>query len=219
MKRALLILTISSLALAACDADPSQLMGRNRGGASGENADGIDPNDPEAVNARLSCTEKPEGRSYLGFDGRPLEASRANENTGINRARQKSGAALRSELARVLGKEPASAADLGTGDDAPRWLTEPTTSAVEISTFFGVAFEGCRAYTATDARFAAEPTEESAQKECASLMRKAFSRTPSPEETGSCAALSKELSKEPDPRRRWAYICASVLSSTRFQTF
>ena len=103
MKRALLVIMLSSLALAACEADPSQLMGRNRGGASGENADGTDPNDPEGVNARLSCTEKPEGRSYLGFDGRPLEASRVNENTGINRARQKSGTALRSELARVLG--------------------------------------------------------------------------------------------------------------------
>jgi hypothetical protein len=67
---------------------------------------------------------------------------------------------------------------------------------------------------------ASMPTEESAATMCSALMRKAWSKTPSPEEITACTTLATtKLAAEPDARRRWAYVCASVLSSSQFLTF
>jgi len=51
-------------------------------------------------------------------------------------------------------------------------------------------------------------------------MRKAWSRSASPAEITSCTNLAtQKLSTEPDARRRWAYVCSSILSSSQFLTF
>jgi hypothetical protein len=51
-------------------------------------------------------------------------------------------------------------------------------------------------------------------------MRKAWSRSPSPDEISGCVNLAvKTLADEKDVARRWAYACASVLSATQFLTF
>ena len=51
-------------------------------------------------------------------------------------------------------------------------------------------------------------------------MRRAFSRTSTPEEVASCAAYAtKGLDVEADPHRRWAYVCASIMSSAGFLTY
>jgi hypothetical protein len=45
-------------------------------------------------------------------------------------------------------------------------------------------------------------------------------RSPTPAEAAACVDLATgKLSTEPDPRRRWSYVCASVLSSSNFLTF
>src|SRR5690606_22251943 len=109
----------------------------------------------------------------------------------------------------------------GSFDVPPaRWYGEAEYSAVSLHAAASIAYEGCLAYTKANDAFATEPTDESARAECTKLMRKAWSRSPSPEEIGGCADLAvKTLADEKDVHRRWAYACASVLSSTQFLTF
>lgn len=205
---------LCTLALAACD-DPTSKLGRHNAG--GEN----DPNNPNGA-AALTCTEAPQGRSYALFDGSKLEASRVNENVGVNRARTKPFSVLEAEYKRVLGvvtpaiKDSASSFPASTA----RWYADSSYSAVSLNAVAELSFKSCVEYTKSGAAFAAAPTAESARSECEGLMRKAWSRAPSPEETDACADLAVTgLADETDARRRWAYVCASVLSASQFLTF
>ncbi|MDF2693961.1 MAG: hypothetical protein K0S65_2344 [Labilithrix sp.] len=207
------MLAAGALLLAACDEDPNALLGRrkNAPGANGELS-------PEA----LQCTEKPAGRSYALFDGTKLEDVRVNENAGINRARFKPYAVLAGEYQRVLGVVPKSLAGAGASFDDPpaRWFAESAHSSTSLNAAFAISFEACGAFVATGADYAAAPTDDSADGFCRTTMRKAWSRSPSPEEVGGCVELAtKKLGDEPDARRRWSYVCASILSSSNFLTF
>jgi len=208
-----LAIAIGALALTGCG-DPTDQLTGGRGNVPGAETPGVLP---EA----LQCTQKPEGRSYTLFDGSKLEATRANENVGVNRARLKPYAVMAGEYKRVLGLVPPGLASAGGSFDEPpaRWYAEASHSGVSLHAFFDISFEGCVAFTAS-AEYAVAPTTESASQVCSTLMRKAWSRSPSPEETTACANLAAtKLDEEPDPHRRWAYVCASVLSSTQFLTF
>lgn len=205
-------------AASACAEDPDQLTGR--GSRSGEpgSGSGDTPVTPEA----LLCTQKPDGRSYTNFDGVKLEERRLDENVGVNRARLKPHAVLAGEYQRVLGLVPASlASSAGSFDEPPaRWYAEAQHSGVSLNAIFSISFEGCAAFTKTAPEYAAAPTATTAGQVCASLMRKAWSRSASPDEIASCTALATaKLNDEPDARRRWTYVCASVLSSSQFLTF
>ncbi|MDB5213665.1 MAG: hypothetical protein JWO86_1592 [Myxococcaceae bacterium] len=208
---------------AACGDDPNALSGRgNAPGAGDGTANGANPNDPNAAPGALECTVKPDGRSYVLFDGSKLEATRINENVGVNRARLKPFAVMQGEYQRVLGLVPASlAASGGSFDVAPeRWFAEAQHSGVSLNAIFDISFDGCLQYTKTAADYAAAPTTETATTVCTTLMRKAWSKTPAPEEIAACTTLATtKLASEPDVRRRWTYVCASVLSSSQFLTF
>ncbi len=208
---------------AACGDNPDALNGGRKSvpGPDGTN-NGANPDDPNAAPAALECTAKPEGRSYLLFDGTKLESTRTNENVGVNRARVKPFGVMQGEYQRVLGLVPASlAASGGSFDDPPaRWFAEAEHSGVSLNAIFDISFEGCLAYTKTAADYAAAPTMETATTVCTALMRKAWSKTPAPEEIASCTTVATtKLASEPDVRRRWTYVCASVLSSSQFLTF
>jgi len=211
------------LSTAACGDDPDSLTGRRSGAAGADGtANGANPNDPNAAPGALECTAKPEGRSYLLFDGSKLESTRVNENVGVNRARLKPFSVMQGEYQRVLGLVPASLADAaGSFADAPaRWFSETEHSGVSLSAVFDISFDGCQEYTKTAADYAAAPTTDTATTVCTALMRKAWNKTPAPEEIASCTTLATtKLGAEPDARRRWAYVCASVLSSSQFLTF
>lgn len=221
MKRVQTILFVASAALlaAACADESGELSGRGKGGpgdGTGETPGG--GTTPEA----LQCTEKPEGKSYVNFDTNKLEDTRVNENVGVNRARLKPYGVLAGEYQRVLGAVPASlAGSAGSFDEPPpRWYEEAAHSGISLNAFYGISFEGCLAYAKTQPDLAAAPTAESAKAQCTKLMRKAWSRSPSPEETGSCEKLAMEkLGTEANTQRRWAYVCASILSSSQFLTF
>jgi hypothetical protein len=170
----------------------------------------------------LECTAAPQGRSYTLFDGTKLEANRVNENIGVNQARLKPYAVLAGEYQRVLGLVPPSLASKGPSFDAPpaRWYAEMQQSGVSMNALFDVTFEGCTAFTKTAAQYAAAPTTDTATTVCTSLMRTAWSRSPSPDEIGACTDLAlNKLSTESDARLRWAYVCSSVLSASQFLTF
>ncbi len=212
------VFVLASLALVACGDDPDSLTGRRS----------VDPNaaaddgDGTSTPAALQCTDKPQGRSYVLFDGTKLESTRANENVGVNRARFKPYAVMTGEYQRVLGAVPPSLAGAsGSFDEPPpRWYAEATYSGVSLDAIFGISFEGCAAYTKTSPDFAAAPTAETAATQCAALMRKAWSHSASPDEIAACVDLAtNQLNAEPDARRRWTYVCASILSSAQFLTF
>jgi len=202
----------------ACSDDPDALTGR---GQKGPGAAGDNPNG-EVTPESLQCTDKPQGRSYKNFDGQTLESDRTNENIGVNRARVKPYSVMAGEYTRALGAAPPSLAGAASSFDDPpaRWFDEASHSGVSLNALFEISFEGCKTYVAGQADLAAAPTGDSASKFCSSLMRKAWSRTPSPEEISGCSSLATDkLSSEQDVKRRWAYVCASVLSSTQFLTF
>lgn len=175
------------------------------------------------VSEALQCNVKPENiRSYRNFDGAKLEEQRPNEGTGVNRARMKPYAVMASEYQRILGNTPDGIKTAGASFNASpaRWYGEPVYSGVTMNTAFNIAFEGCLTYAAADANMKSAPTTDSAKTECTSFMRKAWSRTPAPEEVDACTDLAmNKLSTETEPARRWAYVCASILSSTQFLTF
>jgi len=215
-----LFASLLALGAAACGEDPDVLTHPNGPGGPGTETPGTE--EPPVTPAALQCTQVPEGRSYVLFDGSKLEASRINENVGVNRARIKPFDVLQGEYQRVLGLVPASLAASGGSFDEPpaRWYAEAQHSGVSLNAIFDLSFEGCVAFTKTSADYAALPTTETATTVCTSLMRKAWSRSPSPDEISSCTTLAtQKLSTEPDARKRWTYVCSSILSSSQFLTF
>ena len=85
---------------------------------------------------------------------------------------------------------------------------------------FRVSFEGCLGFTASAPEYAATPDDGSANKVCASLARKFWSREPSEAETKACAQVALvDSASESDPRRRWAYTCASLLTAAGFLSY
>lgn len=170
-------------------------------------------------------------RSYVGFGGEKLEADRFEPPTGFDQARVKPHAVLASEFQRTIGHVPASLAEAnGVFGEAPaRWYEEPELGSIALFQAYRLALEGCTAYTADAARFASDPTRPTAEAECRSMMRSFWSRAPSAEQIESCVTVALGSSHEGDasaaaatpvpPRKRWAYACASVLSSARFLTY
>lgn len=212
-KHLFILAVLAAAGSTACIEPSDELLGGPRRGNGQENG---------GAAAELQCTEAPTGRSYTLFDGTKLEESRNNEAAGVNRARIKPYPTLEREYKRVLGVVPPSLKDASGSFDVPpaRWFGEPQYSGVSLHAVASIAYEGCLAYTKANDAFAQPPTEESARTECTKLMRKAWSRSPSPEEIDACAELAaKTLADEQDVRRRWAYACASVLSSSQFLTF
>lgn len=238
-----LLASVLALFSAACVEDADSLTngkGKKKGGTKTEGSScqvdsecesgSCDPNahvctaaSVDGVSAALQCNIKPEGvRSYKSFDGAKLEAERPNEGTGVNRARVKPYQVLAAEYQRVLGTTPESIKTAGASFNAApaRWYGETSYSGVTMNTAFNIAFEGCLTFTAANANMKSAPTTDSAKAECTSFMRKAWSRTPAPEEVDACTDLAvNKLSTETEPTRRWAYVCASILSSTQFLTF
>lgn len=182
-------------------------------GGDGDDDDGGSPsNDP------ARCVS----RSYKGFGGVELTASRVIANANVDRGRMKPFSALRTEYTRVLGAAPATVEGAGPtfGQAAPRWYEEPRANSVALQTAYGIAFDGCLTFTASDADFAVSPDATTAAARCATLARKFWSRSPNAEEIATCVtAATTGTAKEPDPRRKWAYACASVLTSAGFLSY
>ena len=92
---------------------------------------------------------------------------------------------------------------------------------------YQVSFRLCEANN-TGATFTAVPTDAAAKTQCADWERKIWSRTPTPAEIDACAKVAVTDSvtetlqagpRQTTPVRRWAYACASVLTSAGFLTY
>jgi len=216
-----LTFTFSFLAcvMLACGDGSDELSGgrKSAGGpddpaAANPDDKGQDPGDPAL------CTSK----TYAGFDNKELTEGRAVLKLGTDRARMKPFSALQTEYNRVLGNTPATLTGAAATFGAPvaRWYDEPAANAVELQTAYNIAFDGCLTYTATASEFAAAPDANSAATQCGAMARKFWSKTPAPQEISACVDVATTGSaSETDARRKWAYACASVLTSAGFLAY
>jgi hypothetical protein len=200
-------ITIASLLLlvTACDQQTNDFQRKNN-----------KVDDPAAP----KCTDV--GKSYAGFAGTKLEEKRVNAQIGADRARIKPYSALKGEYERTIGVAPASLEAAGTsfGNPPERFASEPRSSAIQLYSAFRVAFDGCLTFTETAAELAAAPTQESASATCTTMARKFWSRAPTADEVQQCTQVALvDSAAEGAPRRRWAYTCATLLSSAGFLTY
>ncbi len=162
------------------------------------------------------------GKDFTSFDGKSLIGDRVVANVGVDRGRFKPYDALAAEYNRVLGNTPTSLAAAADtfGKSDPRWYDEPLAGGVVLQTAYSIAFDGCLTYTATGTDYAAAPTAATAATKCAAMARTFWSRTASPDQTAACVDVAvKGTASVTDARKRWAYACASVLSSAGFLTY
>lgn len=179
----------------------------------------LDENNPDnPIPFNASCDE---GKSYVGFGGARLEVGRDEEEVGFDRDRVKPLSALSGEYARVLGTTPALLNQLSNtfGSVPPRWSVEPEATAVSLFSAMRVAFVGCLDVTNT-ADYDAAPTVGLAQDKCNAFAARYWSRAPDTDELQSCVEVATQhTGQEPAARRKWAYVCATVLSSAPFLTY
>ncbi len=209
----LLITSLASLLVVACDYESEEDARRRNRAAGDDTASGeTDPNMPGACKL---------GAPHVGFGNEDLIAKREAGGLGIDRRRIKPFSSLEREMERVLGRKPTGlAASASAFGDAPaRWYAEPVAGAVTLYTTYSVAFTSCFDMMA-DGVYGQMPTAETAKTECAKLQRKAWQRSPTPDETNACVDLvMTKLPNESVARRRWAHLCASVMTSNGFITY
>lgn len=206
------------------------LLGGCLGTYSGPGEDpGNLPPDPGAVNdpgnnpgnnpGPMSCDP---GRTYVGFDGLPLQAGRPDGDIGIDRGRIKPYSALAGEYTRTIGKAPASLAGKASSFTTMpnRWYVEPISSAVTLYASLELAFDGCLDLTAMPAEFATAPDATRAATQCAAWANTFWNRAATQADIDACVKVAvTDSASENDARRRWAYTCASVLSAAGFLTY
>jgi len=182
--------------------------------------DVIDPSENPDNPVEMSACDF--GYGYEGFGGTRLEAGREDEEVGFDRDRVKPYSALSGEYARVLGKAaPALLGQLAStfGQVPPRWYVEPSATAVSLYSSMRVAFVGCLDFTNT-ADFDAMPDATNAVEKCTGFAKRFWSRSPDTDEVQACVdVVVSGTNRESAARRKWAYGCASVLSSAPFLTF
>lgn len=234
MKTALLLLSL--VPLAACNgvtdvsygnADPAAAPSPPESVASDAPAPAA-PGEPFNPNAPGSQTPAQPPRdtcdgtlAYPGMNGDELTASRLAYEPGTNRARMLPYKQLRAEYLRVLGVVPKFMGyqDFTFYEPVIRWFTEPELNAINVLISFRSGFQGCRAYL-KEAMYEVPPTADTARAQCQAWQRRFWSVEPTEEEIAVCAAVVLHPSNtEPSIKNRWAYGCASVLTSTQFLTY
>lgn len=212
--------SVLTVVMIACGDGGDELTGGPQRGGTTPGEEGTKPGEegkPDPADPAL-CTSK----TYAGFDSRNLTEDRKVQKLGTDRSRMKPFTALQTEYARVLGASPASLTGAAAtfGQPPARWYEEPEANAVALQTAYTIAFDGCLTYTATAAEFASAPDAASAETQCAAMARKFWSKTPGPSEISPCVEVATTGSAaEPNARRKWAYACASVLTSAGFLAY
>lgn len=204
---------------AACDGPVDDSFGRHSTPMPGPVEPGTDPN---AVTPAPPLCSPTTGTQWKGFAGTSLVQQRSDGAIGADRARMKPFDALADEYTRAIGNVPASLANAAAsfGAAPERFYMEPQASAISVWSSFRVAFDGCLTFTETAADYAAAPTDASATAMCTALARKFWSRAATSAEVDACKQVAlTDSAGEATPRRRWAFTCASLLSSAGFLTY
>lgn len=160
-------------------------------------------------------------RTYTGFGG-PLGGDRPAIEAGSDRVRLKPFTALAAEYARALGLDAFDTRTYAAtfGRAPARWYEEPGASANTVYAAFALAFDACTRHTATAAYYAEAPTAQNAGGLCRDFALRAWQRDATDDEAAACVKYAVEQTPATDdPRRRWAYACASVLTASGFLTY
>lgn len=217
MMRAFIASTLIGLCLVACSAAQGDLTGQ---------PPGTDPGTDPGPTPTTAPTMTPPGPDvcastpHIGFANFDFVSDRKAGDIGTNRRRVKPFSSLATEYTRALGAVPTalSTDDAAFGDQPARWFYEPDEGAVSLYTTYTLSFQACYdSLTATD--YTVMPTATTASAQCASMARKYWQRTATPDEVQACSDLVTGLTTEPVARRRWAHGCASLLTSTGFTTY
>jgi len=161
------------------------------------------------------------GYSYQGFGGTQLVVGRSDEDEGFDRDRIKPLDALRGEYARVLGSTPSTIDTVANtfGTTPPKWYLEPQSSAVSLFSSFRIAFAGCVPQTNTST-FDATPTDPLLRTQCQTWANQFWSRNATTDELDACVdTVLNHTADESNVRLKWAYGCATVLSSAGFLAY
>lgn len=183
----------------------------------------------------------PQGRGYVGLDGELLEAGRPDaialqDVDRPYRIFDKYGLwTLPGDVQRAIGSDSFTDAEhrdpgLGGSFGVPpeHWYAESEVGSFAVFTTFAYAFKACRRTIDAPPRrslagwyehTAFPPTSERAAAFCERTQTEAWLRPPTIEERSACVALALDLEEEPDPKARWAYVCASILASSNFLSF
>ncbi|MFO0723848.1 MAG: hypothetical protein U1E65_08710 [Myxococcota bacterium] len=192
--------------------------------------------------ALCSSSGGPLGRGYVGLAGETLEADRADVAALVDvdrpyRVFDKYGMwTLPVDIQRAIGSEEFSddreLRDPGLGGSfgvpPEHWYAESEVGGFAIFTTFAYAFRACRrtidapprrSQTGWYEHTASAPTEESASAYCRRAQTEAWLRPPTQPELRACVALALNLEDEPEPKARWAYVCASIIASSNFLAY
>jgi hypothetical protein len=229
--------------LAGCDAvitTPAGSIALPAGGGPGASPEPTfaGPQSVPELPPAAVCQNAPSGRGYLGLAGERLEAGRTDTAGGVEGHRpfrnfmENNTWTLVREVRGALGAGGAQdpeAVSPGVGacfGAPPRGWYEPSTvGPFAVFTTFSYAFKVCeRTIAAPPAALKAgwyehtafEPTAERADTFCRRAQKSAWLREPSADEVRTCVELALDLGTEPDFKKRWAYVCASVLASVNF---
>jgi hypothetical protein len=208
MKTTLAIL--SALSLAACVGE----IGNSNGDDDGSDGDGSGSGSQEPV----TCEQ---ARSYTGLQG-DLTADRPQIEAGTDRMRIKPYGVLAAEYNRALGLTGFSTNAYRTtfGAAPARWYQEAQASASTVFASFALGYDGCSQKTATGADYAAAPTDVLADRLCRDFARTSWSREPDDAAVAACVTYATtQTDPADDPRVRWAYTCAAVLTASGFLSF
>ncbi len=220
MKTTLLsMITMVALAASGCDGSAMVKLKTTTGGADPDgNGPGAVPAPSDVPPDVGQCTQ---GYSYVGFGGTELVVGRSEEDEGFDRDRVKPLDALRGEYARVLGSTPDTIDTVANtfGNTPPRWYIEPQASAVSLFSSFRIAFAGCVPQT-DSSTFDATPTAANLASQCQSWANQFWSRNATQDELDSCVdTVLNHTDDESNVRLKWAYGCATVLSSAGFLAY
>lgn len=208
----------------SCAKSPSRASkgGKGESPAEKKEKDEDESSSPEGDPLALTCSASG-GKTYKGFGDKDLSAGREDDVTPLgDRARIKPFSALSGEFNRVLQVIPGSlTANAATfGDPGERWFSEAAVNGVSLFTTYRAAYEAALRYAATNPMLAAAPTEGDAASICSSIAALAWNRTPTGDEVEACKKIAvTETVNEPDPKARWAYAIASLLTATGFISY
>lgn len=190
------------------------------------------------------CGNQSTGRAFLGLGGEHLEVGRKDQAAFTDfhrpyRNLQVNGlwtvtrdiTASVGAASAIGGSFPEHRAS-GTGGSfgvvPTNWYDESAVGPFAVYVAFTFAFKVCLASFAAPTaanrvgwyeHVTFAPTPERATAFCRRTMQSAWLRDPTDEEVAHCTALALDLEEEPTPQRRWAYVCASVISSTNWLAY
>jgi len=197
---------LSALTAAACVGEIGGSEEEGNGSGSGE----MPP---------VTCDQ---ARTYTNFGGADLAADRPTIAAGSDRLRIKPFSTLANEYNRALGITGFSTQAYANtfGRPPARWYEEPAASANTVYAAYALAYSGCTQKTSTGADYAMAPSPTVADRLCRDFARTAWNREATDDEASTCATFAvNQTNPADDTRKRWAYTCAVVLTTSGFLAY